>query len=64
MSSCKTAHPSIVAYTTFMTERFVRLWRFYLASCEAGFLERHCTVNQFVFAGRRWRPEGLELRPT
>ena len=30
------------------TERFQRLWRFYLAYCEAGFLERHCTVNQLV----------------
>ncbi len=45
-------------------ERFCRLWRFYLAYCEAGFTERHCTVNQIVFAGHRWRPAGLELRPT
>lgn len=51
-------------YALGLDERFVRLWRFYLAYCEAGFLERHCTVNQFVFAGRRWRPEGLELRPS
>ncbi len=50
-------------YALGLDERFVRLWRFYLAYCEAGFLERHCTVNQFVLAGRRWRPEGLELRP-
>ncbi len=47
-----------------LDERFCRLWRFYLAYCEAGFLERHCTVNQIVFAGRHWRPDGLELRPT
>ncbi len=46
-----------------LDDRFVRLWRFYLAYCEAGFLERHCTVNQFVLAGRDWRPNGLELRP-
>ncbi len=47
-----------------LDERFCRLWRFYLAYCEAGFLERHCTVNQFVIAGRHWRPDGLELRAT
>ncbi len=46
-----------------LDERFIRLWRFYLAYCEAGFLERHCTVNQFVLAGREWRPDGLALRP-
>ncbi|MEZ5229320.1 MAG: class I SAM-dependent methyltransferase [Acidimicrobiales bacterium] len=46
-----------------LDERFIRLWRFYLAYCEAGFLERHCTVNQFVLAGRDWRPDGLALRP-
>ncbi len=51
-------------YALGLDKRFVRLWRFYLAYCEAGFLERHCTVNQFVFAGRRWRPDGLELRAT
>ncbi len=45
-----------------LDDRFCRLWRFYLAYCEAGFLERHCTVNQIVFAGRQWRPDGLELR--
>lgn len=46
-----------------LDDRFIRLWRFYLAYCEAGFLERHCTVNQFVIAGRAWRPDGLGLRP-
>ncbi len=35
--------------------RFQRLWRFYLSYCEAGFLERHCTVVQIVLAGREWR---------
>ncbi len=45
-----------------LDERFCRLWRFYLAYCEAGFAERHCTVNQIVFAGRHWRPDGLGLR--
>jgi cyclopropane-fatty-acyl-phospholipid synthase len=46
-----------------LDQRFGRLWRFYLAYCEAGFLERHCTVNQIVLVGPRWRPSGLELRP-
>ena len=46
-----------------LDDRFCRLWRFYLAYCEAGFLERHCTVNQFVLAGPDWRPDGLALRP-
>lgn len=46
-----------------LDERFQRLWRFYLAYCEAGFLERHCTVNQLVLVGPDWRPDGLALRP-
>jgi cyclopropane-fatty-acyl-phospholipid synthase len=46
-----------------LDQRFIRLWRFYLAYCEAGFLERHCTVNQIILAGRRWRPNDLSLRP-
>ena len=46
-----------------LDERFCRLWRFYLAYCEAGFRERHCTVNQIVLAGPQWRPDGLAVRP-
>lgn len=46
-----------------LDERFCRLWRFYLAYCEAGFRERHCTVNQLVLAGPDWRPDRLALRP-
>jgi cyclopropane-fatty-acyl-phospholipid synthase len=46
-----------------LDERFCRLWRFYLAYCEAAFTERHCTVNQIVLAGPRWRPDGTTLRP-
>ncbi len=46
-----------------LDDRFCRLWRFYLSYCEAGFLERHCTVNQIVLVGPEWRPDGLELRP-
>lgn len=47
-----------------LDDRFCRLWRFYLAYCEAGFMERHCTVNQIVLAGPHWRPNGLDLRPS
>lgn len=38
-----------------LDDRFCRLWRFYLSYCEAGFRERHCTVNQFVLAAPGWR---------
>ncbi len=38
-----------------LDERFRRVWRFYLAYCEAGFLERHCTVNHIHLAGSGWR---------
>ncbi len=38
-----------------LDDRFRRVWRFYLAYCEAGFLERHCTVNHIHLAGSRWR---------
>jgi cyclopropane-fatty-acyl-phospholipid synthase len=31
-------------------ERFVRMWDFYLATCEAAFLERHTGVYQLVLA--------------
>lgn len=31
-----------------LDERFQRLWRFYFAYCEAGFLERHVRVVQFT----------------
>ena len=33
--------------------RFQRLWRFYLAYCEAGFLERHCSVVQILIDDQR-----------
>ncbi len=46
-----------------LDDRFIRLWRFYLAYCQAAFAERHCTVNQLVLVGPDWRPKGLELRP-
>lgn len=31
-----------------LDDRFQRLWRFYLAYCEAGFRERHCSVVQIL----------------
>ena len=37
-------------------ERFVRMWRFYLSYCEAGFLERRVSDVQMVLAKPRWRP--------
>ncbi len=33
--------------------RFQRLWRFYLAYCEAGFREHHCSVVQILIEDRR-----------
>jgi cyclopropane-fatty-acyl-phospholipid synthase len=47
-----------------LDERFGRLWRFYLAYCEAGFDERYISVQQLLFAtpgfatrdGRQPRP--------
>jgi len=36
-------------------ERFRRLWRLYLAYCEAGFTERRISVVQMLLAKPRWR---------
>jgi cyclopropane-fatty-acyl-phospholipid synthase len=36
---------------------FQRLWRLYLAYCEAGFAERRIGLVQTVLAKPRWRPE-------
>ncbi len=42
-------------------ERFRRLWRLYLAYCEAGFAERRIGVVQSLLAKPRWRqPTPLE----
>ena len=43
-----------------LDERFLRMWRFYLAYCEAGFRERATSGVQMLFApegfrGRAWR---------
>ena len=45
-----------------LDERFCRLWRFYLAYCEAGFAERYVNVVQLVLAGPKWRNNNLSLR--
>jgi cyclopropane-fatty-acyl-phospholipid synthase len=37
--------------------RFRRLWRLYLAYCEAGFAERRIGLVQTVLAKPRWRPD-------
>ncbi len=44
-------------------DELARLWDFYLAYCEAAFLERHVSVVQMVLAREQWRPAGLALRP-
>jgi cyclopropane-fatty-acyl-phospholipid synthase len=36
-------------------EQFLRMWRFYFAYCEAGFLERRISDVHLTFAGRAWR---------
>jgi cyclopropane-fatty-acyl-phospholipid synthase len=36
-------------------ERFVRLWRYYFAYCEGGFLERAIGDAQILFAGPAYR---------
>lgn len=36
-------------------DHFVRMWRYYLAYCEAGFDERLTGVSQIVFAGPKYR---------
>lgn len=37
-------------------DRFIRLWEFYLAYCEGGFLERSIGVSHLVFARPQARP--------
>ncbi|MGH8088249.1 MAG: class I SAM-dependent methyltransferase, partial [Stenotrophomonas sp.] len=37
-------------------ERFIRLWEFYLAYCEGGFLERSIGVSQLLLARPGYRP--------
>ena len=46
-------HHEAVARLT--TDRFRRLWHFYLSYCEGGFLERHTGLVQMVMARPAWR---------
>jgi cyclopropane-fatty-acyl-phospholipid synthase len=45
-------------------ERFRRLWRMYLAYCEAGFAERRIALVQAVLAKPQWRCDELGLAAT
>ena len=40
-------------------DRFVRLWEFYFAYCEAGFDEHYTSVTQLLYAPPGWRPRAL-----
>ena len=40
-------------------ERFIRMWEFYLAYCEGGFLERSIGVSQLLLARPGYRPPPL-----
>jgi cyclopropane-fatty-acyl-phospholipid synthase len=44
----RAAWPSLVSLG--FDERFRRLWEYYLAYCEAGFLSRNIDVRQMIFA--------------
>ncbi len=49
-------------------ERFLRMWRFYFAYCEGGFMERSISDVQMLFAapsyrGPVWRASGREAAP-
>lgn len=37
-------------------DRFLRLWGYYLAYCEAGFLEQQVGVSQWLLTKPEWRP--------
>ena len=41
-------------------ERFIRLWEFYLAYCEGGFLERSIGVSQLLLARPGYRPAPIK----
>ncbi|MGA9114391.1 MAG: cyclopropane-fatty-acyl-phospholipid synthase family protein [Candidatus Dormiibacterota bacterium] len=45
-------------------EQFLRMWRFYFAYCEAGFLERRISDVQLTFAGRAWRRMPARREPS
>ena len=50
------AQPATSCTSSGYDERFRRLWRLYLAYCEAGFAERRIGVVQMLLAKPRWRP--------
>ena len=43
------------------SEEFIRLWRYYLCYCEAGFDEGSCGAVQMLFARRRRRRQTLDV---
>ena len=43
------------ARTLGYSDRFIRLWHYYLSYCEAGFQERYLSNLQMVFAKPGWR---------
>jgi cyclopropane-fatty-acyl-phospholipid synthase len=45
-------------------EQFLRMWRFYFAYCEAGFLERRISDVHLTFAGRAWRRMPARREPS
>jgi cyclopropane-fatty-acyl-phospholipid synthase len=45
-----------------LSAEMARLWDFYLAYCQAAFLERHVSVVQIILAKSKWRPDYLSLR--
>ncbi len=54
------------------SDRFIRMWEFYLAYCEGAFLERHISdvqllltknYNRFRLLGEPWRDEGFGMKP-
>lgn len=38
-----------------LSDAFIRLWNYYFSYCEAGFLERHISANQMVFAKPKYK---------
>jgi cyclopropane-fatty-acyl-phospholipid synthase len=38
-----------------LPDAFLRLWNYYFSYCEAGFLERHISATQMVFAKPKYR---------
>lgn len=45
-----------------LDDRFLRMWHFYLAYCEAGFCEEQIGLAQIVLAKPRWRNVGVRTQ--